>query len=101
MNRVGAASFRGVEDTINVKVALRGGSRPYGPRLVSKTHVLGVSIRIRKNRDGCDFEFAAGTNDAYRDFASIGYENLPEHEALRDCSSPGGCAESRANAQFT
>ena len=101
MNRVGTASFRRVEDAIDVKIALRGGSRPYGVRFVSEAHVLGISIRLRKNRDGRDFEFAAGTHDAYRDLASIGYENLSEHEALRDCSSAADCAESRSSAQFT
>ena len=44
----------------------------------------GVGVRGRMHRDGRDAKLLAGPQDAQRDFAAIGYQDLVEHGVLGD-----------------
>ena len=76
---IDVGNFSGADDRRDVEVAAGalGGADADG--LIGKANVERVAIRFRVDSDGADTEFLARADDAERDLAPIGDENLLEH----------------------
>ena len=79
MHRVGAGDLAGREQRGHVEIAVLRRRRPDADALVGEPHMHGVGVGGRMHRDGGDAELLAGAQDAQRDLAAIGYEDLVEH----------------------
>ena len=82
MDRVGAGDFGGAEDGRHAQIAVGAPGRADADVFVGEAHVQRVLVRLRVDRDGLDAELAARANDAQRDFAAIGDQDLLEHVVL-------------------
>ena len=71
--------LRGADDRRHVQVAQRRGRRADADRLVRQQHVLQIGIGGGVHGDGLDAQFAAGAQDAQRDFAAIGDDDFLQH----------------------
>ncbi len=67
---------RGVEDGADRQVRVRRERRSDPERLVRHLHVQGVAIRVGVDGDGGETEISAGPDDADRDLASVGDQDL-------------------------
>src|SRR5690606_1943181 len=76
MDGVDAREQRGAHDVRDVQVALRGGGRPDAISFVGQQDVQRLAIRLRVDGDGPDPQLPAGANDAHRDLASVGDQDL-------------------------
>ena len=72
------------DDRGHVEVAVARRRRADADGLVGEQHVLQVAVGRRVHGDGLDAEFAAGAEDAQRDLAAIGDDDLVEHR--RTCA---------------
>src|SRR5258706_7104336 len=90
MDRVGRGDLGGADDRGNMQVALRGRRRPDAPRLVGEAHVQRARVGLRVHGDRLDAELAARANDAQRDLAAIGDEDLLKHRATLRGKKLGG-----------
>ena len=80
MNRVGAGDLGGADDRRHAQVAVEAARRTDADVLVGKPHVQRVLVGLRIDGDGLDAELAAGADDAQRDLAAVGDQNLVEHQ---------------------
>jgi hypothetical protein len=76
---VGVGHLGRADDRRDVEVARGGGGRADADRLVGEQHVLEVAVGGRVDRNGADAELMAGAQDAQRDFAAVGNDELVEH----------------------
>ena len=72
MDGVGAARARGVEQRLDVQIALARRRRADRDRLVGEPHVRRVGVGLGVDRDGRDAHRAAGADDAHGDLAAVG-----------------------------
>ena len=79
MDRVGAGDLAGGEDRGDVEVAVLGGRRADADALVGEADMHGVGVGGGMDGDGLDAEFLAGAQDAERDLAPVGDQDLVEH----------------------
>ena len=83
MHGVGAGDLAGRKQRRDVEIAVLRGRRADADALVGEPHMHGVGVGGGMHRDGRDAQFLAGPQDAQRNFAAIGYEDLVEHAAPR------------------
>ena len=76
MDGLSARGPRGRDDLVLVQIALGGGRGAEGHRHVGLENVEGFPVGIGEDGDGGDSHLAAGPDDPYRDFATIGDQNL-------------------------
>ena len=76
MNGVGTRTSRDVDEFIDPKVALSRRARADRIRLVGIANVERRAVAFRIDSDGRNAHFAAGTDDAHRDLAAVGDEDL-------------------------
>ena len=79
MDGVDVGDFGGGDDGGDVEIAVGGPRRADADGLVGKADVERVAVGLAVDGDGADAEFAAGVQDAQRDFAAIGNQNLTKH----------------------
>jgi len=78
MEGLSARGPRGRDDLVLVQIALSSGRGAEGHRHVSLENVEGFPVGIGEDGDGGDSHLAAGPDDPYRDFATIGDQNFLE-----------------------
>ena len=76
MDRVGAGAARDVDQTVDAQVAVGRAVAAERPGLVGHAHVAGRAIAVGVHRHRGEPGLAGRANDADRDFAAIGDENL-------------------------
>ena len=81
MDRVGAGDLAGGDQRRDVEIAVAGRRRADADALVGEPHMHRVGIGGRMHRDGRDAELLAGAQDAQRDLAAVGDQDLVEHAA--------------------
>src|ERR1700761_445778 len=81
MHSIGACYFTGRKQRRNVQVAVFRRRRSDTDTLVGETHMHGVLVRCRMDRDRLDAQLLTRAQDPQRDLASIGNENLVEHHS--------------------
>ncbi len=79
MDRLGIGDLGRGDDRRDVEVAFQGRGRPDAHRLVGHAHVLEVAVHGGMHRDRLDPEAVAGPQDAQRDLAAIGDDDLVQH----------------------
>ena len=79
MHGLCAGDLAGGDDRRNVEVTVTRGRRPDANAFVGEAYMHGVGVRRRVDGDGLNAEFAAGAQDAQRDFTPVGDEDLVEH----------------------
>ncbi len=79
MDRHRVGDLGGADDRRHVEIAPRRGRRPDAHRLVREQHVLQAVVGGGVHGDGLDAELAAGAQDAQRDLAAVGDDDLLEH----------------------
>ncbi len=72
------------DDGRHVQIALERGGRADADRFVGQQNVLEVAVGLGVHGDRLDAELAAGAQDAQRDLAPVGDQNLLDH-----CSHDG------------
>ncbi|KXK04492.1 MAG: hypothetical protein UZ03_NOB001001370 [Nitrospira sp. OLB3] len=87
MNRVRADALGDLHDLLPVKEAFDGAG-PYEVGLIGLLDVDAGGVRFGIDRRRRDVEFATPANDAHGDFATIGNENLPEHDGIERGAEP-------------
>ncbi len=83
MHRVRAGDLAGREQGGDVEIAVLRWRRSDADALVGEPHMHGVGVGGRMHGDGRDAEFLAGAQDAKRDLAAIGDQDLVEHRRVR------------------
>ena len=78
MDRARPGAQRGLDERLDLQVALRRGRRPDQVRLVGVRDVQRAAVRLRIDGDRAEPELAQRARDADRDLASIRDENLVE-----------------------
>jgi hypothetical protein len=76
VNRLDTRATGGREQRFLVQVALGRGAGPNAVGLVGRTDVQRVTVGIRVDRDGADPELPQRAEEANRNLAAVGYENL-------------------------
>ena len=79
MNGVGSGYFGSRNDIRNIEVRLAADGRANAYGLVGKAYVQAVAVSRGVNGHGLDAHLTARTDNAERDFASVGYEYFSEH----------------------
>ena len=79
MDRIHVGDFGRGDDRGHVEIAVRGARRADADGLVGKADVERVAVGLAVDGDGANAEFPAGVEDAQRDFAAIGNQNLTKH----------------------
>ena len=79
MDRLGSGLLRGLDDLLDVEVALGRDRGADQEGLVGLAHVRRVAVDLRIDGDRADPHLLQGPGDADRDLAAIGYEDLLEH----------------------
>ena len=79
MDGVGAGDLAGGDERRDVEIAVAGRRRADADALVGEADVHGVGVGGRMHRHGGDAELLAGAQDAERDLAAVGDEDLVEH----------------------
>ena len=64
----------------NIQVAVRAAWRPDAHRLIRKTHMQRIAVRLRIDGYGGDVQLFAGADHPQSDFTSIGDKNFAEHD---------------------
>ena len=82
VHRIGTALANDVQNRVGIEVTLGGGLPAEGVCLVGKAHVEGVTVELGVHGNRGDTHFARGTDDAHRDFTTIGYQDFLGHEDL-------------------
>ena len=80
VHRAGAGALRGVDDRLDLEIALGRRRRPDQIRLVRVGDVQRGAIGLRIDGDRAEPELSEGAEDADRDLAAVGDQNLVEHE---------------------
>src|SRR5690606_17109658 len=88
MHGVGAGDLAGSHDRGDVEVAVLGGVGTDADALVGQPHMHGIGIGGRVHGDGLDAELLARAQDAQRDLAAVGDEDLVEHYSMTTSGSP-------------
>ena len=83
MDRVRAGHARGRDQRGHAQIAVARRGRADAHALVRKAHMHGVGVDGGMDRDGADAEVPAGADDAKRDFAAVGDQDLFEHRLSR------------------
>ena len=78
MNRVDVGDFSGGDDGGHIQIAVGGTRRPDADGLVGKANVERVAVGFAVDGDGANAEFPAGVQNAQRNFAAIGNQDLTE-----------------------
>jgi hypothetical protein len=78
---LGPGAAGGVDDALAHEVALRRRARADVHRLVGLAHVRGAGVGVAVHGDRAHAELLAGADDAERDLAAIGDEDLAEHQS--------------------
>src|SRR5262245_8278803 len=81
MDGFGVREFGGADHRGDVEIAFRRFRRADTDRFVSKADVERVAIGFAIDRDRFDTEFFGSADDAQRNLATIGDEDLLEHRA--------------------
>ena len=79
MDGLGAGAVHGIDDGVDVEIAVLGRRRPDPHGLVGHGDVERAGIGIGVDRDGADAEPPRRAHDAAGDLAPIGDEELGEH----------------------
>ena len=79
MDGVDVGDFSRGDDGGDVEIAVGGARRADADGLVGKANVERVAIGFAVDGDGANAEFAAGVEDAQRNFAAIGNQNFTKH----------------------
>ena len=79
MDGVGAGDFGGADDRRHVQVAVGAARRADADVLVGEPDVQGVLVGLGVDGDRLDAQLAAGEDDAQRDLAAVGDQDLLEH----------------------
>ena len=88
MDRVDVGDLGRADDRRNVQVAAGALGRSDADRLVGEAHVRGVAVGLGIDGDGLNPQFLAGANDANRDFAAVGDEDLFKPVRMANSASP-------------
>ncbi len=72
MDGLGVSDFGGADDAIDFEVAFGSAGRPDAIGFVGEIEIGGAAIGFTVDGDGFDAQFAAGANDAQRNFAAVG-----------------------------
>ena len=81
MDGVGAGDLAGGEQGRNVEIGFARRGRADADRFVGQLHVHGLGVGGRMDGDRGDAQLLRGAQDAKRDFAAIGDQDLFEHLA--------------------
>ena len=84
MDRVGAGDLGGGDDARNVEIRLARRRRADADVVVGEAHVQRFAIGLGVDGDRLHAELAAGADDAQRDLAAIGDQDLVEHSSSSD-----------------
>ena len=76
VDRVGARATRGIQHPLDRQVALRSRSGPEPHGFVGEAHVHGAGVGVAVDRDRADADAAECADDAHRDLAAVGDEDL-------------------------
>ena len=79
MNRLGARCHRRGNNVLSIQITFRRCRAADAKALVRQGHMQALCIRRRIYRHGLNAHFLAGADDANRDFATIGNQNLGKH----------------------
>ena len=79
---VGVGDFGGGDDGRHVEVAFGRWRGADADGFVGKQDVFELGVSLGVDGDGFDAHFAAGAQDAQRDFAPVGYQHFLKHGAL-------------------
>ena len=79
MDRLGAGLLGGLDDLLDVQIALGRDRGADQERLVGLAHVGRVAVDLRVDGDRADPHLLQGAGDADRDLAAVGYQDLLEH----------------------
>ncbi len=80
---IGAGDLGGADDGGHVQVALAAARRTDADVLVGEADVQAVLVGLGLDGDRLDAQFPAGADDAQRDLAAIGNQDLLEHAGPR------------------
>jgi hypothetical protein len=83
VDRLRAGDLGGRQDGGHAEVAVRGGRRADADRLVGHAHMHRVGIRRGMDRDAFHAHLAGRADDAQRDLAAVGDQDLLEHRRAR------------------
>ncbi|ENT03750.1 hypothetical protein B989_00316 [Brucella sp. 56/94] len=89
MDRLRACFLRGLDDRIDVQIALRGCSRADTHRLVGHFHMQRPCIRIGINRHRGNAKLARRANDPAGDFSAIGNQYFLKHRIFSSRDAGG------------
>jgi hypothetical protein len=83
MDGIDVADFGGADHAVDfqITVGTRGFTDADG--FIGELDVEGIDVGFRVNRERFDPELLAGANNAQRDLASVGDQNLIEHGSFR------------------
>ena len=81
MNGVGARYFCRSDDAIWTKITLSGRGRTDAYRLICETNMKRFAIGRRIHRNRFQSHLMTGSNDAKRDLASVGDQDLFYHKS--------------------
>ncbi len=79
MDRIDVGDLSRGDNGRHVEIAVRGPRWPNADGFVGKADMERVPVCLRVDRDGADAELAAGVDDAQRNLAAIGNQDLTKH----------------------
>ena len=79
MDGVGAVAARGLEDAVDPQVALGGRAGSQARRLVGHADVQGGAVGVGVHRHGRNSHLPQRADDAHRNLAAVGDQDLAEH----------------------
>lgn len=85
MDGVHIRDFRRADEAVDAQIALGALSFTDANGLVGQLNVHGISIRLGIDRDRADVQFLAGADDANRNLAPVGDQDLFKHDGLLRC----------------
>ena len=86
VNGLGARAVRGFDDLVAAQVALARGRRSDVHRLVRLANVRRARVGVAVDGHGSDSHLTTRANDAQRDLAAVGNENLGKaHSGMLPC----------------
>ncbi len=98
MDCVGTGDLGGRNETWDAQIGVAAGRRADAHVVVGKAYVQRLAIRLGIHGDRLDIELTARTNDAQRDFAAIGNQDLFEHVVGQEAVAFGRRTPSAARA---
>ncbi len=79
MDRIDIADFGRADDAIDLEITFLTGGFTDTDGLIRQLDVEGIDVRLGIDGQRLDPEFLAGADDAQRDLAAIGDEDLVKH----------------------